>query len=58
MAIFKFKVWFSTEKTIVAENTDEAKGILKGMAVIQLPGFKFERADSMKPDPKIKNGDK
>ena len=39
--------------TVYAENLVEAKGVVKGMAVVQLPGFKLERIDLMKSDIKV-----
>jgi hypothetical protein len=50
---FKLKCTFTVEHTVYAENLVEAKGIVKGMAVVQLPGFKLERIDPMKLDVKI-----
>ena len=55
---FKFKVWFSTETVVEADNITEARGILKGLALAQMKGFKFEKSDIMKPNIKFRPLDK
>ena len=50
MERFKFKVYFSITKEIEAENVDEAKGIIKGMAIVQMPSFTLEAIDIVKPN--------
>lgn len=53
METFKLKCTFTIVHTVYAENLVEAKGVVKGMAVVQLPGFKLERIDLMKSDIKV-----
>lgn len=53
MQTFKLKVYFTVETVVEAENLEEAKGVAKGMAKVQLPNFKVERIDPMKSDVKV-----
>ena len=44
----------STEKDVQAESQAEARGIIKGLLIAQMPGFKLERLDPMKVEIKVK----